>query len=394
VLAFTTAVTLVTGVLFGLAPALSAVRRDAYPVLKDSESRVTLSRGRANARQFLVIAQVAFSLVLLVAAGLFIRTLTNLDTLDAGFRAEHLLTLSVQPLGPEYQEPRLTTVWTDLLARVRTLPGVRSASLSRLTPLSGRGSSNIVKVPGSEARSFQDQLVNINDVSDGFFETLGISVLRGRGFTSADVEGAARVAIINEAEVRFHFRDRDPLGSTLAFGANPEAKEVYQIVGVVADTKHRSLREEAVRFAYLPITQPRSRLNRLTLSLKTEGDPMRLLTALRQQIGSLGPNILISDIFTMQQQIDAALVQERLMSLLSAFFGVLALSLSAIGLYGTLSQSVVQRTNEIGVRITLGAARRDVVWMILRRRLVVVGLGIALGVPASRIDPMVALRYE
>lgn len=390
VLAFTTVLTLLSAVLFGLAPAVSAVRRDAYPTLKDSESHVTATHARATTRQLLVVAQVALSLVLLVVAGLFIRTLVNLDKLDGGFRPARVLTLSVQPLGPAYQGPRLDAVWANLLARVRSLPGVRSASLSTLTPLSGRDSMTGVTASGFFLHGSQDRIVHVNTVSDGYFATLGIPVLLGRDFVSSDVQGSPKAAILNETAAKFYFGDRSPLGNTLDFGNG-----LYQIIGVVGDAKYQSLRESAQRFAYVPVTQPRRRESRLTLSVKSYGPPAPLLSAVRQQTQAIGPNILINEVMTMQQQIDANLVQERLMSLLSGFFGVLALLLSAVGLYGTLSQVVIQRTSEIGIRVALGATRGAVVWMILRRSLATVCLGVVIGVPAAffATRPVESLLY-
>jgi len=396
VIAYTAGVALVTGILFGLAPAFTAARTDPYPTLKDSESHATASRRRIGARQILVAAQVAFSLVLLVAAGLFVRTLVNLNALTAGFPAERVLTMSIQPLGPAYQGPRLAALWADLLDRVRVLPGVRSASLSLLTPLGGRDRMNVIAMPGFQPRSATATLVRTNHVSEAYFETMGIPVLQGRTFTLGDRQGAPKPALLSEAAAKFYFADRNPLGATLKFNKSPLSDGVYEVVGIVGDTKNMNLREEAPRFVYLPVWQPYDRPNRLTLALRTGDAPASLIPAVRKQIDALGNNILISEVMTMRQQVEATLVEERLLSMLSAFFGILALILSAIGLYGTLSHMVIQRTNEVGIRAALGADRGALIWMILRRSLGVVFAGIAVGLPVALLAarPLQALLYR
>jgi predicted permease len=394
-IAFTAGVTLLTGILFGLGPAIAAIRTDAYPALKESESRVTTSRRRFSARRILAAAQVAFSLVLLVAAGLFIRTLVNLRSLKMGFHSERVVTLSVQPLGPAYQAPRLAALWSDLLVRVKALPGVRSASLSQLTPLGGRDRIVSVTVPGFETRSTLDTYVRANHVSEEYFETMRIPLAQGRVFGPRDALGTPKPAVLSEAAAKFYFAGRNPLGATLRFGTSPTSDGIYEIVGVVADAKHMSLREEAPRFVYLPLSHPRDRMNRLTLALRTDGDPTALMPVVRRQIDALGPTILVSEVMTLQQQVDATLVQERLLAMLSTFFGILALMLSAIGIYGTLSQIVIQRTREIGIRMALGANKRSLIWMILRGSLGVVVTGIAVGLPVAwaTARPIEALLY-
>jgi predicted permease len=397
VMVFTAGVTLSTGVLFGLVPVLSVIRADPYPALQDAGMRTTASAAQVSLRQALVIAQVALSLVLTVGAALFIRTLVNLDHLDLGFHAERVLSLSVEPPGAAAGEPGRQTLWGELLQRTRALPGVRRAGLSWMTPLSGRFRGVGVRVEGFQPRSRGDEEVSENDVSDGYFEALDIQVVRGRAFAPNDQQASPKVAIVNETAAKFYFGDRNPLGATLDFGKSPLSDGVFKVVGVVRDTKHRSLREPAktLRMVYLPVFQPRYPVGRLSLLIKTDGDPVNIVSAVRQQVNALAPDILVTEILTVQQHIDASLVQERLMSTLAGFFGVLALLLSAVGLYGVLSHVVNQRAAEIGIRMALGAGAGAVVWMIMRRSLALVGIGVAVGVPAALLAarPLESMLY-
>ena len=394
VLAFTAGITLLTGLIFGVAPFLVAVRSDPYPALKSSGARASDSRGRMQLRQLLVAVQVALSIILLFGAGLFVRTFTNLDRLELGFRPEHVLTLGVSQVGPSYSEAQLDLVWSHVLERARAISGVQSAGLAWLTPLSGRDREVVIAVPGSPAGNLKDQIIGENTVSDGYFETLGIPVISGREFTPADRTGAPQVAILNESAVKAYFRGRNPVGMRLEL-PRPTGTQSYEIVGVVRDTKHLSLRADAPRFIYLSSRQPRRPQLRLTLAARTRTDPNKLAALLAREVRSAGPDILVSEVTTLRKQVDAALLQERLLSALSGFFSVLALLLSAAGLYGLLAHLVEQRTNEIGIRIALGADAAAVVWMILRRSLWLVAAGIAVGIPAAVIAarPLASLLY-
>jgi predicted permease len=397
VVAFTACVALLAGLIFGALPVLSAVRGAPYSALHDSANRSTDSRARMGVRQMLVITQVAFSLILLVGAGLFARTLANLDRLDLGFRPQGVLTLNITPVlymtpaGPSYTDERLDGVWAELLERVRAVPGVRSASLAWLTPLSGRDRSVLISVPGGES----DPNIGQNHVSDGYFETFGIPVLAGRTFALGDRVGASRVAVINEAAARFYFGDRNPIGARVKIRGSKRADE-YEIVGVVSNAKHLSLREEEPRFIYVPVAQRRDPLRRLTLAIKTRGDPASLSPAVEREVRRIGADILITEVATAEHQVEASLLQERLLSTLSGFFGVLALALSAVGMFGLLAHVVHERTAEIGIRIALGAEAGSVVRMILGRSLLLVAIGIALGIPAALLAarPLASLLYE
>ena len=395
ILGFTTGVALITGLLLGLAPAFSAVRTDPQRAMKEGENQVTASHPRLSVGKLLVSLQVALSLVLLFGAGLFIRTLQNLKSIDPGFRTYGVLTMMVEPLDAEYlasfgppallrsKAQRLSALWAQLLGQVRATPGVQSASLSVLTPLSGRDRGVGVDVGGFQPRSDRDKGISENHVSDGYFETMGVPLLLGRPFTPSDNSRAPKVAILNETAARFYFGDRSPLGARLDFGETPISDGIYHVVGVVKDSKHNSLREETPRFVFLPVSQARDYLDRLALAIRTNSNSLDLAPVIRQRIRGLGADVLVTEVATVDQQIDQSLLQERLVSTLSGFFGLLALLIAAIGLYGLMSYTIVQRIREIGICVALGAERSDVLRVILGESLILVATGIALGVPAS-----------
>ena len=440
VLLFTAGVALLTGLIFGLAPALQATRIDPNPALKDSAATSTRSRSRFG--RSLVVAQVALSLLLLVGAGLFLRTLHNLKHIDSGFRPEGVLTIPVNPEESIYQGARLANLWKEALASVERLPGVRSASLSALTPLDGSDRGVGIEVSGYTLRTERDRAIRLNQVSPGYFQTFGIAVLQGRAFADSDNETAPRVALFNEAAARFYFGDRNPIGAQVRFTFDPRTQKPpppYEIIGVVKDSRNQTLREPDTRTIYLPVMQARDRLGRLTLAVRAEGNPADLTQAVSSAVRALGPDIFLANIATLSERVDQSLVQERLVASLSLFFGLLALLLACIGLYGVMSYDVARRTQEIGIRMALGASAKTVAQLVLRETMLWVGLGLVLGLGAalattrwlesllfglkphdpitiglaalvllvvaavagylparraSRVDPLVALRYE
>jgi predicted permease len=394
VLAFTAGITLLAGLVFGVAPTLASARSDPHAALHGSGSRSTDSRMRTGTRNTLVAAQVALSLTLLVGGGLFVRTLANLSRLDLGFRQQGVLTMRVFPAAAAYTDARLESFWSGLLERVRRIPGVASASVSMLTPLSGRDVGVRVSVPGFQPKSGLDELVTQNHVSADYFDTFGIRLVAGRRFTAADGKDAPLVAIVNEAAARYYFGGRNPVDTTIEMGSGARHR-VCRIVGVVRDARHMNMRQEVPRFIYLPVAQRRDHLGQLTLAVRTAGNFGGLTAGVEREVRGLGSDILVTEVMTLAQQVDAALVQERLLSVVGGFFSLLALVLSAVGLYGLLAHTVGQRTGEIGIRMALGADRGAVVWMILRRSLALVAIGLAAGVPATlwAARPLASLLY-
>ncbi len=391
VLVFTASVTLLAGLMFGVMPTLASARVDPQAALHGAGGRTTDSRVRNAVRHCLVAAQVALSLAVLVGGGLFVRTLANLNSLDLGFRQQGVLTMRVSPAGPGYNDARLDGLWSGLLAQVERTPGVTVASLSDITPLSDRDRGIRITVPGSQPANPLDQLIHQNQVSVSYFETFGIPLTAGRPFTAADGKNAPPVAILNEAAAKFYFPGSNPVGATIAMGTNG----LRTVVGVVSNARHMNLRQEVPRSVYIPMAQHQFRLGQTTLAIRTSGNPARLAAAIEHQVRSGRPDVLVTEVLTLQQQVDASLVQERLLSAIGGFFSLLALLLSAVGLYGLLAHVVGQRTSEIGIRIALGAEPGAVVWMILRRSLWLVVIGLAAGIPAAlwAARPLASLLY-
>ena len=386
ILLFTASVSLVTGVLFGLVPALRATRIDVSPALKATALGRIRGRSSFDLTKGLVVAQVALSLLLLTGAGLLVGTLKNLKSVDTGYSRANILLFGIDTYGTPYAGrsaevvARLNTLYSKILDGLKATPGVTSASVSAESPISGEGNSRPVNIPGFVPRSRQDLAVKLNWVGSRYFDTMGIPVLAGREFTAADGLNSQKVAVVSESMASFYFPGQNPLGKRFDIGLKPAGGQI-EIVGVVKNLKFYDLRGEAGRSVFVPYFQDVPR--EMTFALRTTVPPETLLSAIRSQLRSIASDVPVIQVRTLQTQIDDALVQERLIAALSGFFGSLGIVLASIGLYGVMAHTARRRTAEIGIRMALGARAGDVVWMVARETLLMVLAGVAVGVPAT-----------
>ena len=381
-LLFTVAAAVVSGLAFGILPALRASRGDLAAGLQSGSRSVAGSRFSPRLGRAMVVLQVALSMVLLSGAGLFIRTLQRLEAVDLGFAREGILTMEMSPERQVLGSAQWLAAEAEMLDRVRRIPGVRSASWATVNPMGGRDRGARLEVPGFTARAPRDNDIHMAVVSPGYFETFGVPLLLGRAFTERDGATAPKVAIVNETAARFYFGDTVPLGRKVRFTNYPTPDAIYEIVGVVKDFRHDSLREQVSRFIFLPIPQSVERIHRLSLAVRCAGNAAGYAALVRQQLQSVRPTLVLTNVATVEQQVEDSLRRERLISALAAAFGALALTLACIGLYGTLSYAVARRTSEIGIRMALGATSGSMIWLVLREVVMLASAGVLLGAPA------------
>lgn len=446
VLAFTLGVAFVSGIFFGLAPALQATHVDLTPALK--ETRASESRGktrhfgvRLGLSQVLVVAQIGISLLLVVMAGLFVRTLTNLHSVSLGFNAENILIFNLDGTQAGYKDATLKRFYAELEQRFQSIPGVRGATSSDIPLVGGWNSSTGIKVPGipEPPEGQRGPNTSIAQVGTTFFETMEIPILAGRPIDKGDVEGAPAVGVVNQVFAEKYFHGENPVGRHFRLGGT-NGNDI-EIVGVARTARYSSLKRAIPAVTYTGWLQsPKTRrLQEMFFELRTTGNPLALANTVRQIVHQVGPEVPVANMTTQSRRIDQTILQERTFAQLCACFGGLALLMACVGLYGTMAYAVARRTGEIGIRMALGATRGHVVWMVLREVValcafgLLIGLGsaykttafvksflfgvgpndpLAIGVSAailaacallagylpafraSRIDPMVALRNE
>ena len=379
VLAFTAGISILNAILFGLAPALRATRLDVAAALKSGPAGKGVTRiplGRV-----LIAGQVAVSLALLIAAGLFIDTFRNLDRVDPGYARDHAILATLDARLAGYRGPRAAQVFQQAMERVSALPGVRAVSVMGQKLLTGKLTMSSIWVPGYTLQSGEDRTnlwVVQNSVGPGFFQTSGMRMLAGRDFSDQDNARSLKVAVLNETMARHFFGAGNPIGQHVAWSKSDPA--TVEIVGVVRDFKYIGLREDKMDVIFIPIAQYPNAWTEVTLLIRTSNDFPRLLNDVRTAIRGVDSNLPVYDLITMDGQVRSTLAQQRLMAILSSFFGILALCLSAVGLHGVLSYNVVQRTPEIGIRMALGAQRSGILRLVLGETARVVAAGIALGI--------------
>ncbi len=439
VLWFTIAASIITGIIFGLAPALKASKPDLNESLKEGGRGTSESFNRHSLRNLLVVAQMAFTLVLLVGAGLLVKSFLRLQQVKPGFVPDNALTMRISLPDRYDQDDKAARFFKELTERIGNLPEVESVGAISVLPLIGtnnRTSFNIKSRPYPET---QEPLAEFRAVTPNYFRAMGIPILKGNAFTERDVKGKTGAIIINDTMARHYWPDEDPLGQVIVVGAavSENEPEEWQIVGVVGDLKHFSLDSEAVPEMYLPHAQ--QPWTGMTVVARSSMDPLQLTAAMRSQVLSLDRDQPISDVRTMNEVVARSIAQQRFYMLLLALFAVMALVLAAVGIFGVMSYSVSERTREIGIRMALGAQTRDVLRYVVGQGMMLTLAGVVIGlvgsflltrfmtrmlyevdafdpvtfavislllslvallacyVPARRatkVDPMVALRYE
>lgn len=376
VLIFTLAISLLTSLVFGLAPALQASRIDLVPVLKNETIALRTSFHRSRLRNGFVIAQLALSLILLIGSGLFIRSLQNAKNIDPGFVVENGLMVPINPGMLRYSEEKGQEFYRQLIERVEAMPGVERASLMNFLPLGLSFGQGSVFAEGQESSSDDNSVdAGFNIVGVDYFQTMGITLVRGREFGWQDRKGAPGVVVINESLARQLFPDQDPIGKRVRSGGSKEP--LLEIIGVARDSKYATLGERERAYIYQPLLQ--NYRGAMTLVVRTTNDPRSSIDAVRGRVQALDPNLPVSDIKTLAEQIDFSLFSARIGASLLGAFGLLALALAAIGIYGLVAYSVRHRTHEIGVRMALGARQSDVLKLLLKEGMVVVTIGIIIG---------------
>ena len=435
ILTFTFVLTLVTGVVFGLLPALRASKPDQWATLKDTGGAVAGTGGSLFLRKGLVAAQVALSFLLLFGAGLFVRSLQNLQTTDTGIEMDNLITFRLSPALSGYEEQQTVNFYTELLERLNSSAGIKSAALASVGILAGDEWDSTTGVEGHDDKDGEDMQAFMNALSPGYFTTMGIRFVEGRDFTAADVKKDAKQVIVNRKFAQHFFKDKSAIGRRLGRGTGPETKYDIEIIGVVEDSLYEGPREGIRRQVFWPNWGK----NSATFYVRTTQASAGAFNLIRSEVKRLDAAMPVYDVKTLQGQLDETLLTDRLIALLSGGFGLLATLLASIGLYGVMAFIVARRRKEIGIRLALGAEPSGVLWIVMREVLILLTIGLAVGVPsaialgryvssqlygiqpndpwiavstvvilsvvsaaagmipasrASRIDPILALRYE
>jgi predicted permease len=439
VLGFAIAATLFSGVFFGIIPAWRVTRSSLTEVIKDQGSTSSASVSHVRFRKVLVAGQVAFTMLLLAGAALFTRTLWNLRTLDLGLRTEHVITFSISPVLNGYDTARTIALVDQLRAHIATIPGVRSIGTSEIATLTGDDEGSNITVEGGIQLPEDQQQVNYVSVSPGYLSTLGVPLLAGREFTEADGATSPKVAVVSQAMVKQFFPGRNPIGGRFCFGGGAKVKAYMEIVGIVPDVRQDHVKSSTTYpYVYVPYAQ-RDELSGMTFYVSTERDPLLIASTLQSEVRQADPNLPVYDVKTMERVVEDDLFSARMVAVLSGSFASLAALLAALGIYGVLAYLVVQRTREIGIRMALGAESGDVRKLIVKEVGSMVLTGVAVGLPlayllarlsesllfgvsaanpatyvlglvliavvalvacyvparrATRVDPLVALRYE
>ena len=376
VLAVAIALSLATGMLFGLAPALQATRVDLTSALRETRAGRT-SRGRVGLSQVLVVSQIAISLLLLIAAGLFVRTLTNLNSVALGFNRENLLLFTINAKQAGYRDDALVRFYASLQARLAGIPGVRGVTASQYALVSQSSSATQADIPGYTGK---DHGTDTLTVAPGFFTTMQIPVLLGREIQERDIGSTAHVAVVNEVFAKTYFGGENPIGRR--FGFNKQLPDI-EIIGVSKIARYNSLKQDIRPTAYLPYSQNLKGLFQLVYEVRAAGDPLGLANTVRQAVHQADARVPVSNVITQARQVDQTIGQERTFAMLCTCFAVLAVLIACVGLYGTMAYNVARRTSEIGLRMALGAQRRRLLWMVLREVLLLAAAGLAIGLPAA-----------
>jgi predicted permease len=390
ILLFNFAVALITGLLFGLVPALQATRPDVAPTLKDQAGSVA-GTGHARLRKSLVVAQVTLSLLLLIGAGLFIRSLRNLRESGTGIQPSNLISFAVDPSLNGYSGPRSIAFFRELSRNLSSTAGIQSVALACNAILANEEWDSTVNAEGYTSKPGEDMNPNFNCASPGYFAALGVPLIEGRDFNEHDTGTVMHkgipfpvpnVIIINQKMAKYYFGNRSAVGRHIGFGNEPGAVADMEIIGVVKDYKYLGVRDGITRQAIIPYLGLPFMLN-MTSYVRTSMPPEQAFNLIRRTVADLDPNLPVYNMRTLENTIDESLLNERLVASLSALFGALATLLAVIGLYGVMAYTVEQRTREIGIRVALGAQRGNVVWLVMKEVVAMVGIGFAIGLPAA-----------